>query len=65
MGIGAALLKRCLQVAKDQGIRRIWGTVLPENTQMLALARKLGFEIGGPSQGEVELRIDLAAADLS
>ncbi len=58
-GIGAVLLKRCLQVAKDQGIRRVWGTVLAANTQMLALARKLGFEIHSPAAGEVEVRIDL------
>jgi acetyltransferase len=44
-GIGAALLKRCLSIAAEQHIDKIWGTVLSENTQMLALGKKLGFHI--------------------
>jgi len=44
-GIGAALLLRCLRIAKDRGIQKVMGTVLAENTQMLALGRKLGFNI--------------------
>jgi acetyltransferase len=44
-GIGAALLQRCLSVAKEQGIEKVTGTVLSENTQMLALGRKLGFSL--------------------
>jgi acetyltransferase len=63
-GIGAVLLKRCLQVAKDQGVRYVWGIVLPENKQMLALARKLGFEVDYPAQSEVEVRIDLETVKL-
>lgn len=58
-GIGARLLRRLLQVAKDRGIRRVWGTVLSGNTEMLALARKLGFEIGSCESGETSVRIDL------
>lgn len=42
-GIGAALLKRCLMLAKARGIETVWGRVLGENTQMLALGKKLGF----------------------
>jgi acetyltransferase len=63
-GIGAVLLKRCLQVAEDQGVRHVWGTVLPQNKQMLALARKLGFEVHSPSPGEVEVHIDLKTVTL-
>ena len=44
-GIGAVLLIRCLAIAKERGIQRVMGTVLAENTQMLALGRKLGFSI--------------------
>jgi acetyltransferase len=58
-GIGAALLQRCVSIAKERGIQRITGTILAENTQMLALGRKLGFSIkkeeGIP---EYELSID-------
>ena len=59
-GIGAELLKRCLLISKERGIENVKGIVLPENTQMLALGKKLGFtakKIVGES--EYELNIDL------
>jgi acetyltransferase len=59
-GIGAALLSRCLRIAKAQGVRNIWGSVLSDNTQMLALGRKLHFSIRrGIEGGEYELKMDL------
>jgi acetyltransferase len=59
-GIGAALLTRCLALAKEQGIEEIWGSVLPGNTRMLALGRRLGFGIHRiPDSSDYELRIDL------
>jgi acetyltransferase len=59
-GIGAELLKRCLSISKERGIENVKGIVLPENSQMLALGKKLGFvmkKIVGES--EFELNIDL------
>ena len=59
-GIGAELLKRCLLISKERGIENVKGIVLPENTQMFALGKKLGFtakKIVGES--EYELNIDL------
>jgi acetyltransferase len=63
-GIGASLLQRCLFIAKERGIQRVMGTVLAENTQMLALGRKLGFKIK-KEQGipEYELSIDFGKID--
>jgi acetyltransferase len=59
-GIGAELLKQCLLISKERGIKTVRGVVLPENTQMLALGKKLGFTakkmIG---ESEYELNIDL------
>jgi acetyltransferase len=43
-GIGAALLQRCLSIAGDQGVEKVTGVVLAENTQMLALGKKMGFK---------------------
>ena len=58
-GIGAALLQRCLRIAKERGIQKVTGTVLAENTQMLALGRKLGFRIKKEKDvSEYELMID-------
>ncbi len=61
-GIGALLLENCLHIAKERGIETVWGTVLRENTQMLALGRKLGFAICRvPESTDCELTIDLGA----
>ena len=58
-GIGSALLKRCLHVARAQGMETVEGTVLAENRQMLNLGRKLGFRVlPGAGAGEYKLSID-------
>jgi acetyltransferase len=57
-GIGAALLQRCLAIAKERGIEKVMGTVLAQNTQMLALGKKLGFKVNRvPGVGEYELSL--------
>ena len=59
-GIGAQLLIYLLKVAKEQGAGNIWGTVLPENTNMLRLARKLKFETKyDRDENAYQLHIDL------
>ena len=59
-GIGAELLKRCLSISKERGIENVQGIVLPENTQMLALGKKLGFTIKKiVGESEYKLNIDL------
>ncbi|MFN4271713.1 MAG: GNAT family N-acetyltransferase [Aliihoeflea sp.] len=44
-GIGGALMDRLLAYATAEGIERIEGHVLDENTAMLDMCRRLGFEI--------------------
>ena len=44
-GISAELLKRCISIARERKVENIYGMVLAENTQMLKLGRKLGFDI--------------------
>jgi acetyltransferase len=59
-GVGAKLLDKCLRIAKQCGVQTIWGIVLRENTQMIALGRKLGFKASRTDEpGELELTIDL------
>lgn len=59
-GVGAKLLEKCLAIARERAIETVCGTVLPENTQMLALGRKLGFRVSRtPEPGEFELSADL------
>ncbi len=59
-GFGAALLERCISLALSRGIEKIFGTVLMENAQMLALARRLGFKVKRGEGGyEFEIILDL------
>jgi acetyltransferase len=59
-GIGAELLKRCLSISKERGIEKVTGIVLPENTQMLALGKKLGFSAKRVvGESDYKLEIDL------
>ncbi len=44
-GIGSNLLEKCLSIAERQGFKTVHGIVLHENRNMLALGKKLGFEI--------------------
>jgi len=59
-GVGVALMENLIAIAKKRGMESIWGLVLAENTHMLALARKLGFDISRvPGEAQYELRTDL------
>ncbi len=42
-GLGTALLTRLIAIARDEGIRRIVGSILPENLGMRRVCEKLGF----------------------
>jgi acetyltransferase len=64
-GVGAALLLHLLRAAKKQGMKKIWGTVLRENTQMQHLGKKTGFTMKFNSEeGAYDLTIDLAKVEL-
>ncbi len=59
-GVGAELLQRCLSIAKERNLETVYGQVLAENTQMVALGRKLNFKIKRiADSNEYELVIDL------
>ena len=63
-GIGLELLLRALRIVQERGMETVWGTALPENTQMAKVARRLGFDVRRNSVGEFEMTIDLTQADL-
>ena len=44
-GLGAELLRRLVQVARDEQLDRIVAEMLQENLAMQALAKKLGFRM--------------------
>jgi len=57
-GIGSTLLQNCLFIAERRGYQLVHGIVLRENQSMLALGKRLGFEINRvPDSNEYELVI--------
>jgi len=45
LGLGTELLKRLLQVGREEKLRRIIGHILPENHYMNHVCRRLGFKL--------------------
>lgn len=45
LGVGGALAAQSLHAAKSIGIKELRGIILPENTAMIAMSRKLGFKV--------------------
>lgn len=43
-GLGRRMLATLLEVARDLGIRRIWGDVMASNSNLLELTRAMGFQ---------------------
>lgn len=44
-GLGAELTRRLIQVARDEGVERLVGDILPDNFVMLKLCERLGFKL--------------------
>ena len=45
-GLGTQLAKKLMTYASGKGVRRLFGLIKADNQAMLALARRLGFQIG-------------------
>ena len=45
LGLGSEMLKRLVDVGKNEKIRRIIGHILPENHAMQTACRKAGFNV--------------------
>ena len=60
-GLGWELLSQIVEYARADGIRRIEGTVLSENSKMLAMCREFGFSIMHlpDDPGLVEAKLEL------
>lgn len=58
-GIGTALLRTVLGVAREAGVERVWLTVERWNTPAVRLYEKVGFERVGGESFEVEMAIRL------
>ncbi len=44
-GLGEKLIERVIEIARDNGVKMLWGEVLAANLPMLGLVKKIGFTI--------------------
>lgn len=44
-GLGTELLRRLVQIGRDEGLSRIVATIAVENQEMQHVARKVGFAV--------------------
>ena len=59
-GVGAELLDGCIAIAKERGVKTLWGIVIAENIHTMRLARKLGFKTHKIGQSnEYDIVLDL------
>lgn len=58
LGLGHRLLEKLINYTREHGIRRLNGITMPNNPGMLALARRLGFEV------DIQLEDGIAALTL-
>jgi len=58
-GIGRELLRRLIDIGRDEKLISIMGYILPENVGMLNLTEQLGFEMHTNSDGVVEAKLEL------
>lgn len=60
-GLGTRLLKLLVEIAREEGLQRLIGYILPDNRCMLDLAAREGFELSkGPGTGEIRAAMELS-----
>lgn len=59
-GLGTELLRRLINIAREEGIKMILGSILRENHEMIHLCQKLKFEIqDNPSDNIIRAQLNL------
>jgi acetyltransferase len=59
-GLGEKLIEQVIEIARDNGVKTLWGEVLAENLPMLGLVKKIGFTIGPFNEGLRRVEMSLA-----
>jgi acetyltransferase len=58
-GLGRMLMEKLIDYCRSRGTREIVGEALPQNARVIALVRKLGFEVTPTPDGVRKLRLQL------
>ena len=60
LGLGSEMVRRNVQIARDEKLSRITAFVTPDNQPVQHIFQKLGFSLERTSDGQlVEARLDL------
>jgi acetyltransferase len=59
IGLGLKLTDMIIGIARDKGLKSIYGIALKENSRMISLARRLGFTIENNGGEEVKFTLEL------
>jgi len=58
-GIGRELLRRLIDIGRDEKLGLIKGYIQADNTQMMNLAKQNGFTVKEPKEGMIEVELEL------
>ncbi len=58
-GLGTKFMETLITIARQKGLKRIYGVVLADNVKMRNLVKEFGFKIGPGSYGEVEVSLEI------
>ena len=62
LGLGNQMMDYMLEIARDQGISKIFASVLRSNTHMIQMFKERGFELKGDEDGAYHTSLDLENA---
>ena len=60
-GLGEKLIERIIEIARESGVKLLWGAILAENLPMLNLVKKMGFGCGPAEDCVRQVELPLAA----
>ncbi|MBM3789252.1 MAG: bifunctional acetate--CoA ligase family protein/GNAT family N-acetyltransferase [Acidobacteria bacterium] len=59
-GLGTEMLRRLVDIGRKEGVKRIFGNILGDNSNMLRVTGRLGFQVvGQPQPGVQRVELDL------
>jgi acetyltransferase len=60
LGLGSELLRRVIQIARDEKLRRVSAEMLPDNVAMQVITKRLGFRVrAGEDLTSIQAFLDL------
>lgn len=58
-GLGSDFLDFTIEIARDKGIKKLYGTVLKDNHPMITLCKEKNFKFSEAEAGEYRVEYDL------